>query len=260
MRTIVVNNQKGGVGKTTLALHLAWHYVEQDKRVLFVDLDAQGNATATLARPTPEQPRWQAHGCGLAADLFSPARLEIDPAPPFQLLAASSRLNMVDAALEVALDAIRARHDGLSPLFDLCIIDTPPAFGARNLGALIVCDHLIAPIQLEDYALRGVNDLLKSIAVAEKLRGGRLDFLGLLPSQFRANSSLHRQNLETLVRDLGRAELLFPAFLALRQGYVEAVGRGLPVWMIRDNSAAAVAGREMRHVLELVANRVALRS
>ncbi len=48
MNTIVINNQKGGVGKTTLAVHLAWFMAEAGRRVLMIDVDAQGNATDTL--------------------------------------------------------------------------------------------------------------------------------------------------------------------------------------------------------------------
>ena len=64
MNIIVINNQKGGVGKTTLAVHLAWFMAEAGRRVLMIDVDAQGNGTDTLkhhAGPTS------------AADLFKPA-------------------------------------------------------------------------------------------------------------------------------------------------------------------------------------------
>ena len=64
MNTIVINNQKGGVGKTTLAVHLAWFMAESGRRVLMIDVDAQGNATDTLKQHT---------GSTSAADLFKPA-------------------------------------------------------------------------------------------------------------------------------------------------------------------------------------------
>jgi Mrp family chromosome partitioning ATPase len=64
MNTIVINNQKGGVGKTTLAVHLAWFMAEAGRRVLMIDVDAQGNATDTLKQHT---------GSTSAADLFKPA-------------------------------------------------------------------------------------------------------------------------------------------------------------------------------------------
>ncbi|WP_163068219.1 ParA family protein, partial [Acinetobacter baumannii] len=61
---IVINNQKGGVGKTTLAVHLAWFMAESGRRVLMIDADAQGNATDTLKRHVGETS---------AAGLFQPA-------------------------------------------------------------------------------------------------------------------------------------------------------------------------------------------
>src|SRR5260370_42059459 len=64
MNIIVINNQKGGVGKTTLAVHLAWFMAEAGRRVLVVDVDAQGNATDTLKRHVGETS---------AAGLFQPA-------------------------------------------------------------------------------------------------------------------------------------------------------------------------------------------
>ena len=63
MKTIVINNQKGGVGKTTLAVHLAWFMAEADRRVLVIDVDAQSNASDTLRHYA---------GSTLAADLFKP--------------------------------------------------------------------------------------------------------------------------------------------------------------------------------------------
>src|ERR1700730_3380053 len=64
MNTIVINNQKGGVGKTTLAVHLAWFMAESGRRALVIDADAQGNATDTLKRHA---------GTTAAAGLFQPA-------------------------------------------------------------------------------------------------------------------------------------------------------------------------------------------
>ncbi|MEY9424253.1 cellulose biosynthesis protein BcsQ [Bradyrhizobium japonicum] len=63
MKTIVINNQKGGGGKTTLAVHLAWFMAEADLRVLVIDVDAQSNASDTLRHYA---------GSTLAADLFKP--------------------------------------------------------------------------------------------------------------------------------------------------------------------------------------------
>src|SRR3546814_7941789 len=83
------------------------------------------------------------------------------------------------------------------PLFDYCVIDTPPTWGALNFAALSVSDHLVAPIEMKDYALDGVEQLLKTIHAAEQRgRGGRkINFLGLL-----ARSEEHTSELQSLMR------------------------------------------------------------
>jgi cellulose biosynthesis protein BcsQ len=83
MNTIVINNQKGGVGKTTLAVHLAWFMAEARRRVLMVDVDAQGNATDTL-KHMQDQPRRpisssQGRGLSLAKAMASRWRRPIVP-------------------------------------------------------------------------------------------------------------------------------------------------------------------------------------
>jgi chromosome partitioning protein len=72
MKTIVINNQKGGVGKTTLAVHLVWHLAETGGRVLLIDADAQGNATDTMKRH---------RGDVTAAELFRPGRAPVSAGP-----------------------------------------------------------------------------------------------------------------------------------------------------------------------------------
>ena len=58
MKTLTIANQKGGVGKTTLGLHLAFNLLEQGNRVLFIDLDPQGNSSKTQVHPNPTAGSW----------------------------------------------------------------------------------------------------------------------------------------------------------------------------------------------------------
>ena len=99
MNTIVINNQKGGVGKTTLAVHLAWFMAEAGRRVLMIDVDAQGNATDTLkhhAGPTS------------AADLFKPAaRIVAGENNGITLAPADSSLTDVDRGNAAAVMTLK---------------------------------------------------------------------------------------------------------------------------------------------------------
>lgn len=245
MQTIVINNRKGGVGKTMLATHLAWFLAEGDKRVLFVDLDAQGNGSRTLAA--------EAQG-GLASDLFDPdASIQLAGAPGITVLASDERLDVVTLDdVPAMMQAFRA----FVPLFDYCVIDTPPTWGALNFAALSASDHLVAPIEMKDYALDGVEQLLKTILAAEQRgRGGRkINFLGLLASRFNSHSPREKENIAEIVRSLGKS-MVFNGVLAQRDGYEEAVAEGVPVWTLKKR-AAVVAGQEMRFVLDQIRDRM----
>lgn len=251
MRTLVVNNQKGGVGKTLLAVHAAWRLSETGARVAAIDLDPQGNASFTLA---------EAASGGPSHALFTSA----GPAPPdlpaagLTLFAADRALDSVDDRRIEAVLAFRDHFSRLAERFDYVVIDTPPTWSGRNYAALMVASTLVAPIDLETYALQGVRQLLAQKAAVEKAaRGGRpIDFLGLLPSRFQSNAPRQRQSLEQLLRQEG-VKLMFPdrGVITQRSGYAEALDIRQPVWTIRK-SAAQEAGREIRAVLDTIKSRL----
>lgn len=251
MRTLVINNQKGGVGKTMLAVHSAWYLAEAGARVLFVDLDPQANASFSLSEATR---------LGLSFDLFTDeeGRRATDGAAGVSLLAADRQLDQVDTRLTEAVLAFRRNYAALTDRFDYAVIDTPPTWSGRNYAALMVATSLVAPIDLETYALQGVKQLLNQKQSVEKnaRRGRPIDFLGLLPSRYVSNSPRQRANLETLLRQDG-SRLLFPdqGVVTQRQGYAEALDLKRPVWTLRK-TAAQDAGRELREILGIVKARL----
>lgn len=247
MQTIVINNQKGGVGKTLIAVHLAWFLAEEGGRVLLIDLDGQGNATSVL-----EEERLG----GYAADLFEAGKLDpFAPEPGITVLACDARLHGVE--LQSVATFIQ-QFPAIAEPFDYVVIDTPPTWGARNFAAMAVGDHLLAPVEMKDFAIKGVAQLLQSIkAVREKGRGGRpINFLGLLASRFNSHSPRERGNLQTLLDEFG-TKLMFPGVVTNRDGYEQAMSDAVPVWKIKS-SAASVAGAEIRKILTTVRDRVAL--
>lgn len=249
MKTLVVNNQKGGVGKTMLAVHTAWYLAEAGARVAAIDLDPQGNASWTLAGA----------GQGVSsADLFFSEAAAPDRAEGLVLLPADRRLDGVDTDLAASVLRFRENYSRLSERFDYAVIDTPPTWSGRNYAALMVATTLVSPIDLETYALQGVKQLWAQKAAVEKAarRGRPIDFLGLLPSRFVSNSPRQRANLQALLTAQG-PQLLVPghAVLTQRQGYAEALDLKTPVWTIRK-SAAQDAGREIRVVLDTIKARL----
>lgn len=246
MKTIVINNQKGGVGKTTVAVHLAWYLAEAGRRVLILDADAQANATDTLKRYT---------GRASAADLFKPG-VEIQPSgiDGLTLAPADTSLTDVDRGDAAAILTLRQNLTAADEHFDVCVIDTPPSLGLRSVAALVAASHVLSPIYLEDYSVKGVKGLLQTFLGVQQ-RYGRSDttFLGILPSAFNTKSPRQRAHLEQLLRDAGK--YVFPGQIVARDGYAEAVAERVPVWTLKRRSAQE-AGREIRAVLAKVVERI----
>lgn len=247
MKIIVINNQKGGVGKTTLAVHLAWHVAETGGRVLLIDADAQGNATDTMKRH---------RGDITAAELFRAAKAPIAAgADGITLAASDSSLTDVDRGDAAGIQQFRDNLRHSSQTFDVCVIDTPPSLGLRSVAALVAASHVLSPIYLEDYSVKGVKGLLQTV-IGVQQRYGRSDmkFLGLLPSNFNTKSPRQRAHLDQLLREAGK--YVFPGHIVARDGYAEAVAEGVPVWTLKKRSAQE-AGREIRTVLSRVVEQMA---
>lgn len=225
MRTLVVNNQKGGVGKTMLVVHAAWFLAEGGARVLVIDLDPQANASFSLSHASQVSPSF-----ALFTDVELPADRQVEAG--ISLLWADRQLDNVDSNLTEAVLAFRRNYAALAKDWDYVVVDTPPNWSGRNYAALVVATSLVAPIDLETYALQGVKQLLAQKSAVEKnARGGRIiDFLGLLPSRYVSGSPRQRANLETLLRQDGN-RLLFPdqCVITQRQGYAEALDLKQPV-------------------------------
>lgn len=242
MKTIVINNQKGGVGKTTLAVHLAWHMAENGDRVLLIDADAQGNATDTMKRHRGEV---------TAAELFWSGKVPKACGPEgITLAAADSSLTDVDRRDFAGIEQFRENLRAGSAEFDVCVIDTPPSLGLRCVAALAAATHVLSPIYLEDYSMKGVKGLLQTV-IGVQQRYGRSDmkFLGMLPSHFNTKSPRQRAHLDQLLREAGK--YVFPGHIVARDGYAEAVAEGKPVWKLKKRSAQE-AGREIRPVLSRI--------
>lgn len=149
MKTLVVDNEKGGVGKSMIAVHLAWYFAEGGRRVLSLDLDPQSNGTTTLA----------AHAGDIdAATLFAhPVAIPSTASGGIRVVGGSAALRNIVAVDGKVIEQFRSNLGDASRSYDIAIIDTPPTFGVRNLAALMAGQFVLAPIDLDDYAIDGIE-------------------------------------------------------------------------------------------------------
>src|SRR5215472_3823831 len=156
---LVIANQKGGVGKTTTAVNLSAGLARRGKRVLLIDLDIQGNATATLHRLLREGER------SMAETLTSERPIDdivVETSTPGLLLApAGEGLAAVDLHLASMLgrERVLARvlESAILREVDQVIIDTAPYLGLLTMNALVAADHLLVPVSCEYLPILGLK-------------------------------------------------------------------------------------------------------
>lgn len=247
MKTLVVMNEKGGVGKTNIVAHAGWYFAEKH-RTLVIDLDQQANLTQTLgAHLAPTE----------SVELFAePTR--VPPVGDLTVTRSTRDLLGVEgvdrSCIETFRDSIREMAEAED--YDVCVIDTPPALTNRTFGALLAADAVLAPIGLNDYSVAGITELLRAIkGVSQFYQRAEPLFLGLLPSIFDRKSKRERELFEDLAAQAGK--LLFPGLVAKRDAYARAATDREPVWAMKG-AAARDAAHEIRDVFETVAKRMEL--
>jgi chromosome partitioning protein len=246
MKTVVLTTFKGGVGKSSIAIHLAFHLQEKNARVLFIDVDAQGNSSKTLEQ----------YASGVeASSLFlkKPRRIHAEPGT-ITVISADDLLNDVEhKTIKEIVPAFHRSLDTLSDDFDYCVIDTPAAFGYRTLAALVCSDFALSPIEMDTFAIDGIVKLLQNIGGVKEKLNPDLVFIGILANRLNANSAKQKAAFGELVTNY--ADYLVPAKIGLRSSIPEALDSSIPVWRL-DKTSARIAAREMRHALEIVFDRM----
>ena len=233
MKIISIINQKGGVGKTTTVINLAAGLAQQEKKILVIDLDPQGNATTGLGLSNLENSSETIYGVLNGTKTIS----EVIKKTEFKNLdIVSSNVDLSGLEVETAGDSERAfiLKGKLTAFFndsrgyyDYILVDCPPSLNLLTVMALVSSHSLVVPLQTEFFALEGLTQLIKTIERIKTNLNPELNIRGILLTMYDKRNKLSSQ-VEKEARDFFK-DKVYTTVIPRNVRLSEAPSHGMPV-------------------------------
>ena len=241
MQIISIINQKGGVGKTTTVINLAAGLSKQNKKILVIDLDPQGNATTGLGLSNMEESSNTIYGVlNGTREIY-----QVIKKTKFENLdMVSSNVDLSGLEVETADDANRAfilklkltaYLNNSRGSYDYILIDCPPSLSLLTVMALVSSHSLLVPLQTEFFALEGLTQLMKTIERIKVSLNPDLSIRGILLTMYDKRNKLSSQ-VEKEARDYFN-EKVYLTVIPRNVRLSEAPSHGAPV-LIYDKSCS----------------------
>ena len=237
MRLLAISSQKGGVGKTTVSVNLAYSLARRGWNTLLVDTDPQGSVGLSLSEKARKcQGFYDAVNTGVSVlPLILPTRL-----PELNLLTAGQSHSFFGTANQ-SMDTLAALRRIVSEIstrpFDLVIFDTPAGLSGSSGDVLRLADSVLIPQQAEPLGIRSIPQMLQAIQFLRN-NGSKLEVAGILMTMVQADQKESAEVVREL-RSLVPAQLLCQTTIPRDPVFLKASAAGVPLGLLQRNPPAA---------------------
>ncbi len=240
MKILAIASQKGGVGKTTVAINLAYALAHRGHRILIVDTDPQGSVGLSLSRGARERTGFYD---ALAAG-EDPSRLVLQSRLPELKLLPAGRTDSFLAAGGFGGVDDRAVADALAALaaaagVDVVVVDTPAGMSGVTTSVLRAADSVLIPQQAEPLGVRSVPQVLQAIAALRR-KGHPLAVAGIVMTMVQGDQK-ESVEAEQQLRAALPAGLMCSANVPREVAFLKASGAGVPLGLLSKRPPAAAA-------------------
>ena len=239
-KTVVIANQKGGVGKTTTIINLSAWLAQKKKKILIIDMDPQGNAASGLS--IDKSASLTTYDVLMNKDILEKAivKTQFDNV---DIVPANEQLSGIQVEL-VNLEKKefflkRTLDNPIKMNYDFIFIDTPPSLGLLSINAMTASDSVFIPIQCEYYALEGITQLLKTVKLVKQSTNSKLIIEGVCLTMYDNRTKLSKEVMESVVEHF--KEKTYQSIIPRNIKLSEAPSHGVPIHHYWPNSLGSIS-------------------
>ena len=246
-KVIAICNQKGGVSKTTTTANLGVGLVRAGKKVLVIDADPQGNLSQSLGIENPDE--LEIALPNIMEQIMTGEEVDVTQGivhhkEGLDLMPCNIDLSAVDVSLVHVLSRefiMKTYVDSMREFYDYILIDCMPSLGVITINSLTASDSVLIPVQAAYLPVKGLEQLIKTISLVQKLLNQEIRFEGILISMLNARTNYAKDIMELIREYYGEAIPIFESKIPFSVKAAETSAAGVSIFTLDKKHPVAQA-------------------